>query len=118
MHRGALRQSLLHQMEGAAPAGLVEEVDGDVEDKAYTVADGGLIDLVFRSDERPVNEKWAAHDIFARHKTPVAAVKAHGAIVAHGEIMALRDDQVVSLNMGRKLDGPFGGYVSGLGGSY
>src|ERR1700744_6130939 len=88
-------QSLLHQVQGAAPARLVEEVDDDMEDKAHAVANGGLVDLVFRGNKRPVNDKRAAHDVFAWHKTPVTAVEAHRAIVAHGEIMARRDDQIV-----------------------
>src|ERR1700740_2576667 len=99
-------QGLLHQVQGAVPTGLIEEVDDDVKDKADSVADGGLIDLVFRGDERPVHEKGTAHDVFAGDKTPIATVEAHRAIVAHGEIMIRRDDQIVSLNVGGKLDGP------------
>ena len=79
-------------MEGAAPAGFVEEVDDDVEDEADAVSDGGLVDLVFRGDEGPVDEKRAAYDVFPRDKAPVAAIQTDGAVVSHGEIVAGGND--------------------------
>lgn len=99
-------------MQGAAPAGLVEEMNDDVDDKADAVANRGFVDLVFRSDERPIDEERAAYDVFAGHEAPVTAVEAHGAIIAHGKVFARRDDQIVPLNVIRQVYGPFGGYIA------
>ncbi len=87
-------------MQGAAPARFVEEVDDDVEDEADAVAHGGFVDLVFRGDEGPVDEKGGGLRCFPADETPVTAVEADGAVISHGEVMARRDDEVVALNVG------------------
>ena len=101
-------------MEGSAPAGFIEEVDDDVYDEAYAVADRGLVDLVFGGDERPVDEERTAYDVFSWHETPVAAVEANRTVVAHGEVVAGRNNEVFSFNMCWQIDGPLRGYVGRL----
>jgi len=99
-------------MKRALPACLVEDVNDDVSHEAETLAYALLVDLVGGSVEGPVDEEGATYDVFARDKTPVAAVEAFGAVVAHGEDLAGRDDEISILNVAGKLIGPAGGDVA------
>ena len=74
--RRALTISLSNNVQGALPAGLVEEVDQDVAHEADAVADAGLVDLVGGGLEGPVDEQGAADDVLAGDEAPVAAVEA------------------------------------------
>ena len=102
------------QVQSAAPASLVEEVNDDMEDKADAIADRGLIDLILRRYEGPVDEERTAHDVLAGDKAPVAAVEADRAVISHGEVVAWGDNEVVTLNMAGQVNSPFGGYVASL----
>src|SRR5271170_1755569 len=85
-----------------------------MDEETRAVGERGLLILVSGLDERPIDEKRPAYDILARHEPPIAAVEADGAIVAHGEITAWGDDQVLALNVRRQLHRPTGGHVAGL----
>ena len=50
------------------------------------------------SSDQAINS-GTAKNIFLGNKAPVAAVKAHITIVAHGEVAAFRNDQVGPLQM-------------------
>ena len=93
-------------MEGAAPAGFAEEVKDDVADETDALADGLFVDLVGGGFKGPVDEHGAADDVFARDEAPEAAVEALGAVVAHGEDLAGRDDEVAVLNVVGEFVGP------------
>src|ERR1700682_2292488 len=109
--------SLLDQVEGALPAGLVDDVDEDMTHEAEAVADALFVDLVGGGVEGPVNEHGAAYDVLAGDEAPVAAVEALGAVVAHGEDLAGGDDEVAVFDVAGKLVGPGGGdSVVGAGG--
>jgi hypothetical protein len=69
----------------------------------------GLIDLVGWGLEGPVDEHGAAEDVFAWDEAPVAAVEALGAVVAHGEDFARRNDEVVALDVVGEIERPEGG---------
>src|ERR1700761_462271 len=103
---GAISFISLHQMEGAAPARLVEEVQHGVTDESDAVADAGLLVLRLRRDKGPVHEQRPAYDVFARHKAPVAAVEADEAVVTHGKVFARRNDQLAILNVVRQFAQP------------
>jgi len=79
-------------------------------DEADTVARALLVDLVCWCLEGPVDEEWAAYDIFAGNEAPIATVKALGAVVAHCKDLAGRNDQVVALNVLRQLLRPLLGH--------
>src|SRR5271155_994516 len=96
----------LHQVEGSTPARLVEKVKNDVSDEANTIGDPCLLVLVFRSDKRPIDEERAAHNVGAGNESPITAVQADGAIIAHGEVLARRHDQVAILNVIGQRQGP------------
>src|SRR5437762_7188033 len=81
-------------MEGALPARLVEDVDEDVTDESDAFADVLLVDLVGGGFKGPVNEHGTTDNIFAGDEAPEAAVEAFGAVVAHGEDFAGRNDEV------------------------
>src|ERR1700730_11728404 len=109
--------SLLDQVEGALPAGLVEDVDEDVAHEAEAVADALFVDLVGGGIEGPVDEHGAAYDVLAGDEAPVAADERLGAVVADGEDLAGGDDEVAVFDVAGKLVGPGGGYsVVGAGG--
>src|ERR1700751_5483158 len=81
----------MHHVEHPGPAGLVEEMKDDVEQPRDAVADALALIFIARSDEGPVNEHGPADDVFVRHKTPIAAVETHVAVIAHGEDALRRD---------------------------
>src|SRR5271169_5574169 len=85
---------LFDEMEGALPACLVEDVEKDVAHEADALADALLVDLVGRGFKGPVDEHGAANNVFAGNEAPEAAVEAFGAVVAHGEDLAGRYDEV------------------------
>jgi hypothetical protein len=104
-------------MKRALPAGFVEDMEDDVGHEAQALADALLVYLVGGGLERPVDEEGPAYDVFAWDEAPVAAVEAFGAVVAHGEDLAGRDDEVAVLDMAGELISPAGGDVAvGVGG--
>src|SRR5664279_471028 len=90
---------LTHYVESAAPARLVKKVQDHVADEADSVSGALLVDLVAGGDEGPVDEERSADDVFAGDETPVAAVEADGAVVAHGKVLAGGDDEVFTLDV-------------------
>src|ERR1700678_2142020 len=90
---------LTDQMEGSAPAGLVEEVKDYVGIELELVSHSFFLILIVGLDERPVDKEWTAYDVRSRHKAPVAAVEADGAVIAHGEVTARGDHQILSLGV-------------------
>src|SRR5947209_16597233 len=77
---------LLHQVEHALPARFGEEVAHHCPDEPNTVREIGLLILIRRGFERPVNEHRTPDDILFRNESPVTAVVTYIAIVAHSEI--------------------------------
>src|ERR1700722_1539998 len=65
---------LTDQMEGSAPASLVEEVKNDVGIELELVSHSIFLILIVRFDERPVDKEWTAYDVGSRHKAPIAAI--------------------------------------------
>src|SRR5579872_3421982 len=93
--------------ERSLPASLVEEMQHLVAQNEFqAVAPCGLEVLIVGSRKRPVDEHRPPNDIFLRDESPVAAVEAHAAVIAHGEIVIRRHDQILTLNVGRKIDSP------------
>src|SRR6266478_8601703 len=93
-------------MERSLPACLVEDVEEDVAHEADAVADALLVDLVGGGFKGPVNEHGAAYDVFSGNESPETAVEAFGAVVAHGEDLAGRHDEVAVDDVGGELVGP------------
>ena len=77
-----------------------------VEDGEDALAKGGVGVIVPVGVDGPIDEEGPAHDGFAVNEAPVAAVGAVVAIVTHGEIFPLRDDQFVSLDVFANFVGP------------
>jgi hypothetical protein len=100
------KQALADDVEGAGPKGVGDEVDHDMEHEANTFAEAGLIDLVRRGLEGPIDKQGASEDVLARDEAPEATVGALGAVVAHGEDHAGGDDEVVALDVVGKVEGP------------
>ena len=103
-------------MEGAIPAGLVEDVGEDVDHEPEALADAVFINLIGGSFKGPVYEHRAADDVFPRHEAPEAAIQALGAVVAHGKNIAGRNDEVAVLNVIGEIVGPAGSDVVAVGG--
>src|SRR5271156_4501143 len=90
---------LTDQMEGSAPAGLVEEVKNYVGIELELVSHSFFLILIVGFDEGPIDEQRAAHNVGSRPKAPIAAVERDGAVIAHGEVTARRNHEVLSLNV-------------------
>ena len=97
---------LFDEMERALPACLIEDVDDDVEHEADALADALFVDLVGWGLEGPVDEEGATDDVLAGNEAPEAAVEALGAVVAHGEDLAGRDDEIAVLDVAGEFIGP------------
>src|SRR5947209_3793327 len=97
-------------VERAAPTRLGEEVGDHVHDEADAIADGALFVLVTRRFKRPVNEHRPADDVRPRDESPVAAVFADVAIVAHPKITVRRDDYISALDVRTHGEDPFLGH--------
>ena len=75
------------------------------------VAQAGLVDLIGGSLEGPVDEHGPADDILTRDKSPEPTVERLGAIVAHREDSARRDNQIAIVDMTGQIHGPQRGVV-------
>src|SRR5271154_6908329 len=64
---------LTDQMEGSAPAGLVEEVKNYVGIELELVSHSFFLILIVGFDERPVDEERGADYVSSRHKSPIAS---------------------------------------------
>ena len=115
---GTLADRSFYEMEGALPAGLVEDMDNDVAHESESLTESLLVDLVGGRFERPIDEHGAADDVFARNEAPVAAVEAFGAVVTHGEDPAGRNDEIAVLDVAGKFVGPAGSDVAVAVGGY
>ena len=98
----------MHGVEHAAPAGACREMHQSVEDADDALGEGGLSIVGAVRIDGPIDQKWAAHDGVAIDESPVAAVEAVIAIIAHGEIFVWRHDQFVALNVVPDIVSPFG----------
>src|SRR5271163_1828940 len=103
---------LTNQVEGSTPTGLVKEVEDDVGIELNLVTDALLFVLIVGLNKGPVDEEWAAYDVSPGHKSPVAAVETHGAVVPHGKVSAGWDDQIFTLDVVRQLQRPGRRYVA------
>ena len=65
-----------------------------------------LFDLVGGGFKGPVDEHGTAYDVFAGNKAPVTTVERFGAVIAHGEDLAGRDDEVAVLDVVGEIVGP------------
>ena len=101
--------SLVDGLEGSLPAGVGEEVGELMKGEAGPVGEAVLIDLAVGSFEGPVDEQGAADEVGAGDEAPVAAVEAVGAVVAHDEEAARRDDEVFTLDVSGEVEGPLSG---------
>src|ERR1700722_4064120 len=99
-------------MEGALPAGLIEEMNDGMQEEADAVAERSLLILIARLNKRPIDEQWPADDILAWHEPPITAVQADCSVVAHREIFTLGHHQVFALNVRRQFDRPARGHVA------
>lgn len=100
--------NLPDELKGAVPSGFIEEMKHLVEGEGASFGDGGFVLLFLRSFERPVDEEGASDEIGARHQSPVTAVVAIGTVVAHHEVVAGRNDEIFTLDVAGKIDGPGG----------
>src|SRR5581483_7795362 len=104
----------MHQPEHTGPACLIEEVNDDVEDEADAVADVGLLILIFRGFERPIDEHGTADEVFPGNEAPEAAIPTVFAIIAHTEIAVGRHYEITTLDMFGQRDVPLGGESDGV----
>src|SRR5258708_4974198 len=100
--------ALVHKVKGAAPPGFIEEVTQGVENIVATLLQALIRIGTGWHIERPENKQRTADNVGARNKSPVPAVEAGIAVVAHHEVTAVRHNQVIALNMLSHFDWPVG----------
>src|SRR5260370_42306238 len=97
-----------YQPEGAFPARYLQQMSYHVGEVIKSITHGGRSGkVVVQIARRPVNQKWAPNDIFARHESPVSAVLAVIAIVTQNKIVALGNNQLVVFHQFRHFFPPF-----------
>ena len=101
-------------VKGSTPAGVAEKVRHDVDEECGALSNADFVYLIFGRFERPVDEKRTPQNILFRDESPVAAVEAVGAVIAHGEVMAGRNDYVSVFDVRGQCDGPGWGYALGF----
>src|SRR5271163_4661675 len=89
--------NLPHHVQRSPPPGLIEEVQHHMRQKSHPVRHPGLLVLIARRIERPVNEHGTPDYVLLRNEAPIPTVQAHAPVVAHGEIVSGRHDQIASL---------------------
>src|SRR5437763_15715856 len=90
---------LPNHFQETAPTCLSEEVGDHVDDERNPVAEGVLLILAARRLKRPVYKHRATDDVGARNKSPIAAVFADVAIVAHAEISISGHNDLAALDV-------------------
>src|SRR5580658_1935937 len=95
-----------HQMQGPRPARIREEMQRHVSHPCQSFAQACLVHLVVWGLERPIVKQRTPHDVLPGHKTPIARIQAAVPVVAHHEVHPRRDNQVLILNVVRKVNGP------------
>ena len=71
-----------------------------------TLRDAGAGVFIAWLLERPIDEHGTTDDVFVRHKSPIAAVEADVAIVAHGKNAVRRNHQLAILEVRGKRVAP------------
>src|ERR1700724_255843 len=84
-----------YKLKRTLPPRFIEKVQDNLAQKQNAVPPCGLAILIIRRLERPIDEHGTANDIFPGDESPVAAVQAHSAMVAHGKVVVRRNQAVV-----------------------
>src|SRR5437868_11319472 len=103
---GNLAGELMNGVEHSAPASAGGQMYQRVEDTAQALHKSGLAIVRGGRIHRPINQEWATHDRAAVHKSPITAIQAMIAIIAHREIASRRIHQLVSSHIFLKLHRP------------
>src|SRR5579862_1021534 len=93
-------------VECTRPARVRKEVQNHVGHPGDAIPQPGLLVLIFGSNERPVVEKRASHDVCPRNESPVARIKAVVTIVAHHEKVPWRHHEISFMNILRHRNRP------------
>src|SRR6266403_3685479 len=93
-------EALMHRMEHPAPSRPRGQVHQRLENTGQTRPEGAVPGVVAAlCVHGPINQERTPHNGVAVHESPVAAVLAVIAIVAHGEILSRRNDDLIALNI-------------------
>src|ERR1700685_3188130 len=75
----------MDQPERSIPAGLGEEVLGQIQEVAGEIVDGRTGQALGAGSVGPVDDERLANDVSTRDEAPIAAVERIVAVIAHGE---------------------------------
>src|SRR5258708_341682 len=104
----ALASTLMHGMEHAAPSGARWQVGERFKDTSQPGPKCALgIVVTALRFHRPIDQERPTHNGITVDKSPVTAVLAMIAIVAHREILPWRDNKLVPLHVLANLPLPF-----------
>src|SRR5262252_3298828 len=96
-----------HHVEHPGPAGLVKEMDHDGKKELKAFRNTGPCVLIPRLLERPIEKHRASDHVLKGNESPITAVKADVAIIAHCEDAVGRNHQFAILDMRRQFIAPF-----------
>src|SRR5664279_98421 len=97
-----------HQPESSFPARYLEQMSYRVGKVYKSITHGRRSwKIIIQIARRPINQKRASNDIFARHESPVPAVLAVIAIVTQNKIVVRGNNQQVVFNQLRHFLPPF-----------
>src|SRR5206468_8776594 len=88
----------LHQPQCSIPSRDLRNMSHRIEEPVKFITGSCVPNLRLRCPHRPVNHQRTPHNILLRYKSPVAAVIAIVAIVAHHEVVALGHNQLAVLD--------------------
>src|SRR6266404_885516 len=92
-------EMLPNHLQGAVPSCFREEVCDYVQHELDPVTDRVLLVLPRGCIKGPVYEHGAAYHVGARNESPIAAVFAYVAIVAHAKVGVWRHNDLAALDM-------------------
>src|SRR5690242_18704900 len=92
------RRDLLYKSESPVPAGDLQDMAQRIQEPVKFITGSELHTGRIRIVNRPVDQQRPTNNILARHKSPVAAVKAVIAVVAHHEVIPFRNDELIVYN--------------------
>src|SRR5258708_8565489 len=91
--------ALTHKMKGAAPPGFVEEMAQGVENVVAALSQCLVRIGIGWRIKRPKTKQRHAYTVRARTKTPLPAIQAGVAVIAHHEVIAIPDNPVIAVNI-------------------
>src|SRR5439155_23070231 len=97
----------MNGVEHAAPARAAGQMDEGVHDAQKPLPETALAIIGAIGLDGPINQKRPAHNGIAIHKSPITAIEAVVAVIAHAKVLAWRDHHLVTTDLLLNFASPF-----------